>query len=290
MPAIVYHIGIFDKRDEPEYVKYVIKSQMMILSKCCKSADVYIGMHADELQIEMIKNIAKEADLKIKNTMSYQHDLWEVPTVEWLQNEIAKKYAPDDYISYMHSKGITNHDDKARNYLMDHLFVPYEDNLKYLREHLQFNAAVCCSYIDYNLKDAGFHYSCWTAKVSHVLNIPAPERIDERWASEHFMKLKLGEFLTLDNRMCVYRPETFPADAVSVPSQYMYGNAYNPSEKLREILLPLQTTHPIAATTQPPPVPVVNSQQKHHLHLIYGVPLAIVTLLFLTFFVLYLRK
>ena len=54
MPAIVYHIGIFDKRDEPDYVKYVIKSQMTILSKHCKSADIYIGMHADEEQIEMI--------------------------------------------------------------------------------------------------------------------------------------------------------------------------------------------------------------------------------------------
>lgn len=295
MPAIVYHVGIFDKRDEPDYVKYVIKSQMTILSKFCKSADIYLGMHADEAQIEMIMNLAKEVDLNIKDTMSYQHDLWEVPTVEWLQNEIAKKYAPDDYISYLHPKGITGHDDKARDYLMDHLFVPYEANLKYLKENRKFNAAVCCAHINTHLKEIGFHYSFWTAKVSHVLSIPAPERNDQRWASEHFMKLKLGKFLPVDGRICVYRPETYPESVVSIPSQYMHGKTYSTSSTLREVILPLQNeykvlegakleTKPVESEIKPKEAP------KPNLHLIYSIPLAITTLLLITFFVLYLRK
>ena len=295
MPAIVYHVGIFDKRDEPEYVKYVIKSQMAILSKFCKSADIYLGMHADETQIEMIMNIAKEVDLNIKDTMSYQHDLWEVPTVEWLQNEVAKKYAPDDYISYLHPKGITGHDDKARDYLMDHLFVPYEANLKRLKENRKFNAAVCCAHINIHLKEIGFQYSFWTAKVSHVLSIPAPERGDQRWASEHFMKLKLGKFLPVDGRICVYRPETFPESVISIPSQYMHGETYSPSSTMREVILPLQKDYKVleGAQLQTKPVePEVKPKEapKPNLHLIYSIPLAITTLLLVTFFVLYLRK
>lgn len=299
MPAIVYHIGIFDKRDEPDYVKYVIKSQMTILSKHCKSADIYIGMHADEEQIEMIMNLAKEVDLKIKDTMSYQHDLWEVPTVEWLQNEIAHKYEQSDYISYLHSKGITRHDDVSRNYLMDYLFVQYEDNLKYMNDHPKFDAAVCCTHMDSNLKNIGFHYSFWMAKVKHILNIPAPERGDSRWASEHFMKLKLGEFLPLDERVCLHRPENHPKSVMAIPSQYMRGDAYSPSEALREVIVPLQIEYKVTEDEKPvEPKPAeireikIEPKQapKTNLHLIYSIPLAITTLLFITFFLLYLRK
>jgi hypothetical protein len=239
MPAIVYHIGIFDNRKEPDYAKFVIKSQMSVLHTFCKSADIYLGLHADQSQVDMILDLANQVGLKIKDTMSYQNDLWEVPTVEWLQNVIAPKYEKDDYISYVHSKGITYHDDQCRNYIMDHLFVNYEDNLKYLKSEPTLNAAVLCTHVDIHLRSPGFYYSCWTAKISHVQSIPPPDRTEKRWASEWFLKLKLGEFWPVDNRMCIHKPGAIETSIV--PGEYMYGDVWKPSENLKALLKPIHT-------------------------------------------------
>ena len=239
MPAIVYHIGIFDNRREPDYAKFVIKSQMSVLHTFCKSADIYLGLHADPSQVDMILDLAKQIGLNIKDTMSYQNDLWEVPTVEWLQSVIAPKYEKDDYISYVHSKGITYHDDQCRNYIMDHLFVNYEENLKYLKSEPTLNAAVLCAHVDVHLRSPGFYYSCWTAKISHVQSIPPPDRAEKRWASEWFLKLKLGEFWPVDNRMCIHKPGAIETSIV--PGEYMYGDVWKPSEQLKALLKPMHT-------------------------------------------------
>lgn len=314
MPAIVYHIGILTKHDEPNYVRYIIKSQMTVLRQFCQAADIYLGLHANKEQIEMILQLAEECELKITDTMSYENDLWEVPTVEWLQNEIALKYDPDDYISYMHTKGMTGHDDKCRDYMMDHQFVQYDKNLEYLKEHPELNAAVCCAHVNHNMKNFAFTYSFWTAKVSHVRNVPAPDRSQDRYASEQFMKLKLGEFLPLDNRITVWRDDLRNEIVLHVPAQYMYGQGWNPSPALKEIIVAIQKECHLTDAQllkgelkeeEKQNAPKVNQNQsgnklklssatpsQHNIvvYLLLGIPLLIVTALFITFLVLYLRK
>ena len=309
MPAIVYHVGIFDKRDEPDYVRFVIKSQMAVLSKCCKSADIYLGMHANEDQVKMILDLAKECDLKVKDTMSYEHDLWEVPTVEWLQGDIAKRYAPDDYISYLHAKGIVGHNDLCRDYIMDYLFVPYEKNLTYLKANPHFNAAVICAYADHSMHEFGFHYSCWTAKVSHIRSIPPPPREDKRWASEHFMKVSPGEFWAIDDRLCLYPPENYKDTVVHGTSSYMHGLEYEASPDLQDVVLKISDEYKIPYYIRtkeeqkkaPPPPPVVEvpkelglapvkSTGSKRLHVAYGATVSVISALLIVFMILYFRR
>ena len=251
MPAIVYHVGIYNKRDEREYVKYVIKSQLTIINACSKSADVYLGLHADADQASWILGLADEVGLKVKDVNTYQNDLWEVPTIEWLQRTIAPKYDRDDYISYVHSKGITRHDDKSRDYIMDHLFVQYEDNLTFLRSCPNINSAVVFARVALNFEAPSFWMSCWTAKVNHVLNIPPPNRSLGRYGSEAFLQIKLGEFWPVDNRMCVHKPEA--ADIMTtVPFQYISGEAWKPSEMLERLLKPVQHECDVVPSYEPP--------------------------------------
>ena len=234
MPAIVYHIGIHDMDDHDEiYKQFVIKSQLMVLKQCCASADIYLGMHATPDQVRMILRLASECELKVTDTMTYEHDIWEVPTVEWLQNTIAPKYDSKDIISYLHAKGITHHDDQSRNYLMDHHFVQYEQNLEQMRNSEHLDAAVCCAHTDNAMTYACFWLSFWTAKVGYVLSLPPPDRGAGRWGSESFLKLKLGRFCALDGRICVSNK---PNDVHQVPFQYMNREGWFPSSTLIDIL------------------------------------------------------
>ena len=276
MPAIVYHIGIFNKRDEMEYVKYVIKSQMTILHACCKAADIYLGLHADAEQATWILGLADEIGLKITDVRTYQDDLWEVPTVEWLQSTIAPKYAQDDYISYVHSKGITHHDDKTRDYIMDHLFVQYDDNLSFLKTCPKMKSAVCFARVDLTFEAPSFWMSCWTATIDHVMSIPAPNRDMGRYGSEAFLQIKLGEFWPIDNRMCVHKPEAVDI-MITVPFQYTNGDAWKPSETLQKLLKPLQRECDVVTTYKMPGSTTASrasnddgSPTPKTLHIIYG--------------------
>jgi hypothetical protein len=268
-------------------------------------------MHADAGQVEMILALAKEVGLNVKDTMSYQEGLWEVITVEWLQNVIAPMYEPSDIISYCHCKGLTHNgeEDCIRDYLMDYLFVNYEANLKMLNNEPKFQAAVCCATMDMHLNNLKFFYSFWTAKVGHVLSIPPPDREDLRWASEWFLKIELGKFFATDSRICIHEPGC--DDSWKVPRTFIYGIGWKPSEMLSTILKPIREEfkHDSIVSREPPtstPSDVPNNHQQKKastekrtfsldhpttdtLHIIYGSVVGILMIMFLVFLVLYLK-
>lgn len=243
--AVVFHIGVEDLEDFPNSWKLqrIVKTNLRLLKQYVEPfAKIYLGIHGTYDQEATIIQWCIDIGLGIEERMRYQNDLWEVPTLEWLHNDIAHREIhkdPNDIICYFHTKGITRQNDQFRDYLLDHMLLPYASNVQLLQESKpQIKAAVCCSFVDCEEpRRAAFWLSFWMAKCSYIRDtLNPPNRDKGRHASEEYMKIETGNFIPLDKHVFVYHnSQVKEADLITHPFDYCFHRGWTQSKNLNEL-------------------------------------------------------
>lgn len=289
MSALVWHIGTHDLKPDNKYWKTVVQEGAVILAQH-KNTDVYVSMHATAEQRELIHSYFDQYGLKPKGENWYTQGEWEVPTIKWMINDILPERDADDCVGYLHTKGVTRGESVQRHYMMDHLMFRYEDNVALMKTHDAITMGCFGIITDFQALRGMYWCTFWIAQVAHLRTMTLNETAG-RWASEEFVQFEIGRSLFADNRLSIMMPNQVDKATV-IPFDFMQGAKWNMSKEMYDMLQKHNLLRPQDESAyrnmDKEEDPLLKSPTS--LHLIYGIVLGIITVCFIVFLTLWLKR
>lgn len=225
---ILWHIGVRDVKGD-QWTE-IVKEQAKVLVTC--DAQVYVSLHATLQQAEDIGRLLHEIGLTPAHAFRYEQGIWEVEGIDWFLKTHLPTIPDTDMVAYVHTLGVTHQKSRTRWYIMDHLFVRFQDNIDQMRKYNKVNAGVF-GVLTPDFKPGVFWCSCWIATADRVRKAGPLHRERDRWASETFMIPSTEDSLFLDHTVTVI--ESSDPRKTEVPFYWKDGARWEPSATFKEL-------------------------------------------------------
>jgi hypothetical protein len=234
--VVIWHIGIANVDDGAW--KGIVAEQASVLNKYT----VYLGLHATSRQVPQVHALLREFGITAVETNWYEDDVWEVPTLEWMWDTVLPNMGDDDYVSYVHSKGMTSLQHDTRRYIMDLMFMRLDPIVQQMSTD-DLDTCGCFGHMVAGTTNGSYWLSMWVSKVSHLRTIGRIPRTDAgRWDSEEYMKFNIGRAMFADKMLCV---DNDPETLVGRPFGWLNGSKWAPSDAFLSRIAPASKVYPV---------------------------------------------
>lgn len=206
----MWHIGVLSIPSVKQWMSVVVE-QFQILKTL--DVDLYVGFHGTDEQARIALDYFEKVKPGIvtrERMLQYQGDIWEIPTVKWLIEHVIADMGDDDIVSYLHTKGVTGQHGGhvIRQYMMDHLFVRWDENIRALSSNPKAKTMGCFAQLGFDNLAGWYWCTFWISKVGHVRSLPPPDPAEGRWAVESFLRISVQSALYADGLVAIQDPQS----------------------------------------------------------------------------------